>query len=192
MNNTLRMTIAAGCALALSLTLAGCAGGGSSSSNNTAAASGSSSSSADSSRSSSSGEIPSVLEVRFGDDGAPFALNLESNATASAIAGYVAESDWRLPIYHYDDFEDSDVMQYYDIPSRYEIPSNPGAVTEEHAGELYYSHPNRIILFYRDAQVSGEYTKVGEFDPTDDFVNAVINNPVLEGWGNKIVQIGVE
>lgn len=191
MNNILRMTTAAGCALALSLTLAGCAGGGSSSSNN-AAASSSSSSGADSSRSSSSGKIPSVLQVRFGDDGAPFSLKLESNATASAIAGYVADSDWRLPIYHYDDFENSDVMQYYDIPSRYEIPSDPQTVTEEHAGEVYYSHPNRIILFYRDAQVSDDYTKVGEFDATDDFVNAVINNPVLEGWGNKIVNISVE
>lgn len=188
MKNTLRLWIAAGSALAMSLTLAGCAGGDTS--NGTAA--GGVSSGTGSSNSSSSGEIPTVLQVRFGDEGEPFALNLDGNATASTIAGYVADSDWRLPIYHYDDFEDSDVMQYYDIPSRYEIPSDPQTVTEERAGEVYYSDPNRIILFYRDAQVSGEYTKVGEFDPTDDFVNAVIDNPVLEGWGNKIVQIGVE
>ena len=41
------------------------------------------------------------LEVRFGDSGEPFVLQMEDNATAAAIAGYVGTSDWRLPIYHY-------------------------------------------------------------------------------------------
>lgn len=49
--------------------------------------------------------------------------------------------------------------------------------------------PNRIILFYQDAEVSAEYTPVGYFDPTEEFVDAVENNPVLEGWGNKIISI---
>ena len=41
-------------------------------------------------------------------------------------------------------------MQYYDIPSRYEIPSSAASIT------------------------------------------AVEENPALEGWGNKIVQIRAE
>ncbi len=129
------------------------------------------------------------LTVRFGDQGAPFTMHLYDNDTAAAIARHVGTADWRLPIYHYDDFENSEVMQYYDIPSRYEIPSNPESVTSEKAGEVYYSEPNRIVLFYGDAQVSGEYTPVGYFDATENFVRAVEENPVLEGWGNKIVQI---
>ena len=129
------------------------------------------------------------LTVRFGDQGAPFTMHLYDNDTAAAIARHVGTADWRLPIYHYDDFENSEVMQYYDIPSRYEIPSNPENITSEKAGEVYYSEPNRIVLFYGDAQVSGEYTPVGYFDATEDFVRAVEENPVLEGWGNKIVQI---
>lgn len=129
------------------------------------------------------------LEVRFGDDGAPFILHLYDNDTAAAIAKHVGSSDWRLPIYHYDDFENWEVMQYYDIPSRYEIPSNPETITSEKAGEVYYSEPNRIILFYGDAEVSSEYTKVGYFDFTEELKQAVENNPVLEGWGNKIVLI---
>lgn len=39
------------------------------------------------------------------------------------------------------------------------------------------------------AQVSGEYTKVGYFDFTEEFKSAVENNPVVEGWGNKLVFI---
>lgn len=129
------------------------------------------------------------LTVRFGDDGAPFAMHLYDNPTALAIAGHVGTAAWRLPIYHYDDFENAGVMQYYDIPNRYEIPSAPETITSEKAGEVYYSDPNRIVLFYQDAEVTGEYTRVGYFDPTGEFVSAVENNPVLEGWGNKIVNI---
>lgn len=131
----------------------------------------------------------SALEVRFGDDGAPFVMQMEDNATAAAIAGYVGTANWRLPIYHYDDYENWEVMQYYDIPSRYEIPSDPETVTAEKAGEVYYSEPNRIILFYQDGEVTGEYTKIGTIEDTEEFKEAVEGNPVLEGWGNKIVLI---
>ena len=130
------------------------------------------------------------LEVCFGDDGSPFMLQLNANDTAAAIAKYVGTSDWRLPIYEDDEDADYDVMQYYDIPSSYDIPSAPQKVTSVKAGEVYYSDPNRIVLFYQDAEISEEeYTLVGHFDATDEFVEAVKNNPVLEGWGNKIVLI---
>lgn len=126
------------------------------------------------------------LTVQFGTEGAPFTMYLEDNATAAAIAGYVGTSDWRLPIYNYDE---SDVMQYYDIPSRYEIPDGSEAVTEAHAGDVFYSDPNRIVLYYGDAQISERYTKIGTFDATEGFRAAVENNPVQEGWGNKLVLI---
>lgn len=130
--------------------------------------------------------VTTELIVRFGDDGDPFTMVLENNSTAQAIAGYVGTTDWRLPIYSYDE---SDVMQYYDIPSRYEILDNSETVTEAHAGDVFYSDPNRIVLYYHDAEISEEYTKIGTFEATDDFIDAVENNPVLEGWGNKIVRI---
>ena len=74
------------------------------------------------------------LVVRFGDRGEAFTMHLYDNDTAAAIAKYVGTSDWRLPIYHYDDYDNWEVMQYYDIPSRYEIPSAPESITEESAG----------------------------------------------------------
>lgn len=126
------------------------------------------------------------LAVQFGDAGEPFILHLEDNSTAAAIAGYVGTADWRLPVYS---FDESDVMEYYDIPSRYEIPDNSEHVTEAQAGDVFYSDPNRIVLYYQDAEVSEDYTKVGSFDATEEFVSAVENNPVLEGWGNQIIII---
>lgn len=129
------------------------------------------------------------LEVCFGDDGEPFILRLDDNDTARGLAKSVGTNQWRLPIYHYDDFENSDVMQYYDIPSSYDIPYYPQTIVSQKAGEVYYSEPNRIILFYKDAQVQGEYTKIGTFNYSDEFLSAVENNPILEGWGNKIVLI---
>lgn len=137
------------------------------------------------------GQTESITEltVRFGDEGDPFTMYLYDNDTAAAIAGYVGQNAWRLPIYHYDDYDNWEIMQYYDIPSRYEVPENPEEVTSVKAGEVYYSEPNRIILFYHDGEISAEYTPVGYFEATDEFVTAVEENPVLEGWGNKIVQI---
>lgn len=151
------------------------------------------SSNADNSGSSSDTNVAATeLYVRFGDAGTPFTMHLYDNDTAAAIARHVGTADWRLPIYHYDDYDNWEVMQYYDIPSRYEIPSNPESVTSEQAGAVYYSEPNRIVLFFGDAEVSGEYTQVGYFDVTEEFVSAVENNPALEGWGNKMVLISSE
>ena len=129
------------------------------------------------------------LEVRFGDSGEPFMMTLLDNETAAAIARYVGTSDWRLPIYERDADADYSVLQYYDIPSRYEIPSNSETVTEAKAGDVFYPDPNRIVLFYHDAEISAEYTKIGIFEATEEFITAVEENPVLEGWGNKIIQI---
>lgn len=129
------------------------------------------------------------LYVTFGDSGSPFIMHLYDNDTAASIAGHVGSTDWRLPIYNYDNWE---IMQYYDIPSRFDIPSNPELVTTENSGAVYYSEPNRIVLFFGDAEVSGEYTPVGYFESTDEFVNAVRENPVLEGWENKIIQISAD
>ncbi len=129
------------------------------------------------------------LYAKFGYEGSTFPLRMEQNETANEIVRIVGTTDWNLPIYHYDDFDNSDVMQYYDIPSRYDIPADPETITSEKAGEVYYSDPNRIILFYHDAEVTGEYVKIGAFDATEEFIKAVEENPVLEGWGNKIVSI---
>jgi hypothetical protein len=60
-----------------------------------------------------------------------FIMHLYDNETAEAIAKYVGTASWRLPIYHYNDYDNWEVMQYYDIPSRYNIPSNPDNITSE-------------------------------------------------------------
>ena len=132
---------------------------------------------------------PTDLEVRFGNEGEPFILHLYDNNTATEIAKDVGSADWNLPIYNYDNYKNYEVMQYYDIPSTYKIPSNQEMVTSAKAGEVYYSEPNRIILFYQDAEVIEEYSKVGYIDYSDKFYNAVVDNPVIAGWGNKIISI---
>lgn len=129
------------------------------------------------------------LLVSFGDDGDAFTMHLYENDAAQAVAGHVGTADWRLPIYNYDNYEGWEYFQYYDIPGRYEIPSDPQTVTSAKAGEVYYSEPNRIILFYHDAEISEEYTPIGYIDSGEAFTEAVEKNPVLEGWGNKIVRI---
>lgn len=132
--------------------------------------------------------IPSV-EIRFGDNGEAFEIDFEKNETALTLARNITDDGRRLPIYNYDDFEGYEYFQYYDIPSSYDIPDDPQQVNSQKAGEIYYSSPNRVMLFYQDANISGMYTKVGEIKNTEGLYDAVVNNPVLEGWGNKIVNI---
>lgn len=173
-----------GLLLMFSITMTGCSG---SSDSNASGESNRVSSQTGGQSSEEEDNIPSSnateLTVQFGDSGDPFVMHLEDNSTAAAIAGYVGTTDWRLPVYSYD------VMEYYDIPSRYEIPDNSETVTQAQAGEVYYSDPNGIVLYYHDAEISEEYTLIGRFDATGEFVDAVENNPVLEGWGNQIVVI---
>lgn len=128
------------------------------------------------------------LTLRFGG-GESFTIHLYDNPTADKIAEYVGTAAWQLPIYHYDDYDGWESFQYYDIPSRYDIPDGSQAVTSEKAGMVYYSHPNRIILFYQNANISTQYTPVGYVDFSQALVDAVENNPVVEGWGNKLVFI---
>lgn len=134
------------------------------------------------------GEIPNV-EVTFGNGGETFTATIENNETAIELVRNITSSGRNLPIYNYDDFEGYEYFQYYDIPSRYDIPSNPTHVTEEKVGEIYYSEPNRVMIFYRDANIEGDFTKVGQIQNTEGLTEAVENNPVLEGWGNKLILI---
>lgn len=129
-----------------------------------------------------------TLTLQFGG-GESFTINMYDNDTANKIAEYVGTASWQLPIYHFDDYDGWESFQYYDIPNRYDIPDGSQSVTSEKAGAVYYSHPNRIILFYQDANISTEYTPVGYIDFSQDLVDAVENNPVVQGWGNKLVFI---
>lgn len=128
------------------------------------------------------------LTLRFGG-GESFTIHMYDNPTANKIAEYVGTAAWQLPIYHFDDYDGWESFQYYDIPRRYDIPDSSQSISSAKAGAVYYSHPNRIILFYQDANISTEYTPVGYIDFSQDLVDAVENNPVVQGWGNKLVFI---
>jgi len=130
------------------------------------------------------------LSVHFGDSS--FTLHLYNNQTAEDIFRHVGTADWDLPIYHYDDYDGWESFQYYDVNRRYDITDLGETVTSEKGGEVYYSHPNRIILFYQDAEITGEYTPVGYITFSQDLVDAVKNNPVVPGWGNKMVNISAD
>lgn len=132
--------------------------------------------------------IPDIT-IQFGNAGQPFTMHFENNQTALTIARNIGEEGKNLPIYNYDNFENYEVMQYYDIPSSYSIPSTPQTISHQKAGEVYYVAPNRIVMFYQDADLSGEYTKIGTIENVSELQSAVENNPVQEGWGNKLVLI---
>ena len=139
----------------------------------------------------SSGNGMPGMTMQFGYDGPIYTVKLEDNDTAATLADYAARGEYNLPIYTYEDYENEDVLQFYDIPSRYDIPDDAQHYTEEKAGELYYSYPNRVILFYQDAQIEGDYTKVGTLTTTEGLVDAVRNNEPLKDWDCLVIPVRV-
>lgn len=131
------------------------------------------------------------MTMQFGYDGPIYTVELEDNETAATLADYAARGEYNLPIYTYENYENEDVLQFYDIPSRYEIPDDATHYTEEKAGELYYSYPNRVILFYQDAQIEGDYTKIGTLATTEGLVDAVTSNEPLEVWDCLVIPVRV-
>ena len=131
------------------------------------------------------------MTMQFGYDGPIYTVELEDNDTAATLADFAVRGEYNLPIYTYENYENEDVLQFYDIPSRYEIPDEPQHYTEEKAGELYYSYPNRVILFYQDAQIEGDYTKIGTLTTTEGLVDAVRDNEPLEYWDCLVIPVRV-
>ena len=80
--------------------------------------------------------VATEMYVSFGDAGEEFTLHLYENETAAAIARHVGTDDWRLAIYHYEDYEKWGVMEDYDIPRRYENSSNSGSGASLQAGTV--------------------------------------------------------
>lgn len=44
-------------------------------------------------------------------------------------------------------------------------------------------------IFYQDAEVPGDFTRVGYIADTEGLKEFIENNAVVEGWGNKVVSI---
>lgn len=132
--------------------------------------------------------IVADLELGFGHGGPTYTLHMYDNDTAVGLVRALGSNSLNLPIYNYEGFEGSEYMQYYDVNVR-DLPDSPEPITSVKAGEVYFSYPNRVILIYRDAEITGEYTRVGYVETDDQFSDVVADNPVLEGWGNKIITV---
>lgn len=130
-----------------------------------------------------------TLNVKLGYEGKTYVLELFNNQTAEDIYNHVSLATWNLPIYEFSGYDNADKYQYYDIPSRYKVTSNPESINIEQVGDVYYSEPNRMIMFFRNAEIPVNYTKVGKIKIDNDFTKNVEENPTLQGWGNKMIII---
>ena len=131
-------------------------------------------------------------EVRFGTNGESFTYIPEKNDSALFLMRNITSAGRNLPIYTYEGYEGDDVMQYYDVPARFDAPSNPTRITSEKAGEVYLSDPNRIMLFFEDANMEGKFTYIGAIADVSGLADAVRNNPTVPGYSNKIISVSYE
>ena len=135
--------------------------------------------------------LPNIY-LRLGETASrpSFEIALEDNEVSVRFVRILQDMTRVIPLYVFDGSQNTDVLQYYDIPSRYDIPDGtPELVTSEKAGEVYYS-AGRIMIFYKDAQIEGNFVKIGETLTTEGLEDAVNSNP-LDDWGNRRVTIGI-
>lgn len=130
-----------------------------------------------------------TCQVQFGDESDVYTVHLLDNDTAVALYRAIPESGLNLPIYTFDGYEGWEVMTFYDIPSRFDIPSEPVRYETQQSGQLYYSAPNRLMLFYGDAEMPGDYVLVGYIEDSEAFRADVADNQPLEFWGNKLIMV---
>lgn len=130
-----------------------------------------------------------TCQVQFGDESDVYTVHLLDNNTAVALYRAIPESGLNLPIYTFDGYEGWEVMTFYDIPSRFDIPAEPVRYETQQSGQLYYSAPNRLMLFYGDAEMPGDYVLVGYIEDSEAFRADVANNQPLEFWGNKLIMV---
>ncbi|MCC8102687.1 MAG: hypothetical protein LIP11_10675 [Clostridiales bacterium] len=136
-------------------------------------------------------ELPHIY-LRLGEteDRPEYEIVLENNEVSVRFIRILQDMTRVIPLYVFDGSDNTDVLQYYDIPSSYDVPEGtPELVTSEKAGEVYYSS-GRIMIFYKDAEIEGYYVKIGETVTTEGLEDAVNSNP-LDDWGYKRVTIGI-
>lgn len=135
--------------------------------------------------------LPNIY-LRLGEteDRPSYEITLEDNEVSVRFVRILQDMTRVIPLYVFDGSENTDVLQYYDIPSSYDIPDGtPEMVTSEKAGEVYYS-AGRIMIFYKDAEIEGNFVRIGETLTTEGLEDAVNSNP-LDDWGNRRVTIGI-
>ncbi len=130
-----------------------------------------------------------TCQAQFGDESDVYTVHFYDNDTAVALYRAIPESGLNLPIYTFDGYEGWEVMTFYDIPSRFDIPSEPVRYETQQSGQLYYSAPNRLMLFYGDTEMPGDYVLVGYIEDSETFRADVANNQPLEYWGNKLIMV---
>ncbi len=130
-----------------------------------------------------------TCQAQFGDESDVYTVHFYDNDTAVALYRAIPENGLNLPIYTFDGYEGWEVMTFYDIPSRFDIPSEPVRYETQRSGQLYYSAPNRLMLFYGDAEMPGDYVLVGYIEDSEAFRDDVANNQPLEFWGNKLIMV---
>lgn len=136
-------------------------------------------------------ELPHIY-LRLGESSSrpSYEIELVDNEVSVRFVSILQEMTRIIPLYTFDGSENTAVLQFYDIPNRYDVPDGePQLVTSEKAGEVYYSS-GRVMIFYKDAALEGNFVYIGKTLTTEGLEDAVNSNP-LDEWDNRRVTIGI-
>jgi len=110
-------------------------------------------------------ETPTVHVTINSCSGEEFDVILYESTAASALMTQVPDTQMMLP----PSYDQDGVCKYYEIPSRYlpmlgiEVESVSGVKT----GDMLLAEDGKLYLYYKDADISGEYQRLGRVaDPS--------------------------
>ncbi len=110
-------------------------------------------------------EIPDVHVTINSRSGEEFDVILYESTAASALMTQVPDTQMMLP----PSYDQDGVCKYYEIPSRY-LPMlgiEVESVSSVKAGDMLLAEDGKLYLYYKDADVSGEYQRIGRVvDPS--------------------------
>lgn len=112
----------------------------------------------------SSEQLPDVLVTVNEED---FTVKLEDNDTARDLVSEISTSPMLLP-----PAEDMDnISKVYSLPRNFS--SNDENVNSASQGDIFLNGNDQLVLFYKDTDISANYTKVGHIEDCTGLADAV-------------------
>lgn len=108
-----------------------------------------------------------ITNVEINVNNTNFLVNMDNTPTGKALMARLPSTSMRLPT----SYDQDGVLKYYDMPMN--IVSNPEKITNVSTGDLLMDGNDRLILYYQDAEINGEYTKVGKIENSDGLAEAL-------------------
>lgn len=114
-----------------------------------------------------------ITNVEINVNNNDFTIQMNDTPTGRSLVSMIPSSSMRLPT----SYDRDGILKYYDMAR--EVESDPEEISSVSAGELLLDGNDRLLLYYKDTDLSGEYTRVGKIENADNLADVLGNEDVI-------------